>query len=174
MGEWKTRPGSLQFISFPQVPSVEDIIIKLENLPTETDLLIIDQITNMSARLEWQELEVIAKKLEFLAKSWRRERGLAILTFGQVKAETKWYKHLNEQHFAYGKPVCEHATGVFYLAQDEEDYSKRIIRLGICKNRDGEPETNQFEMYPDLAKARIHCAERFQRAIRSPGDASPY
>lgn len=170
MAEWKEAKGNMVFLSFEKIPTVDDIVAKLHNLPFQPDLLILDQITEMSTRLEWQELEVVAKQLEFTAKSWDKERGLSILTFGQSTRDTKWYAALTEQHFAYGKPVCEHATGVMYLSQTETDFERNIIRLGMCKHRDGEPVPEQFFMYPDRARARIHCAERYEREGEANGN----
>lgn len=169
MKEWEESKerGRLEFISFDKVPTVEDIEAKLEDLGIDVHLLIIDQITNMSSKLEWQELEVIAKKLEWLAKNWKNERGIAILTFGQVKAETRDYRTLTEQHFAYGKPVCEHATGVLYLSQTLEDQTRNVINLGITKNRDAAPTTQQATLYPEFEYSRIHSTERMRREMDS-------
>jgi len=164
--EWEEeKRGRLDFISFNKIPTVEDIIAKMEELDVDIDLLIIDQITNMSSKLEWQELEVIAKKLEWLAKTWKKEKGLAIVTFGQVKSETKNYAALTEQHFAYGKAVCEHATGVIYMTQTEQDEARNVIRMGICKNRDGESSRGNGLLYPNFSISRIHCQQRFEQSV---------
>jgi len=175
MVEWKAMNGSIEFITFEKSPTVDDVAAKLHNLSEPPDLLIIDQITNMSGRLEWQDLEMVAKDLELLAKSWAKERGLAILTFGQAKSSSIYRPRLTVQDSAYGKGVCEHATGVFYLSQTVEEEEQRIIKLGISKNRDGQMILDQAELYPNRDIARIHCTERFERETRTEHeDGSPF
>lgn len=163
---WKDRKGSLTFLTFERAPTVEQIEAKLHDLPIMPDFLIVDQITNMSTRLEWQELEVIAKGFEILAKGWNKGKGLAVLTFGQAKTETKWLNVLSEKHFAYGKPVVDHATSVLYLAQEKDEYKLNLIRLGMCKNRDGERVLSQWMLYPDQGRGRIDCEERVSRECK--------
>ena len=122
--EWKQKKGNLDFLSFDKPPTVSDIRVQLNRLPYSPDFLIVDQITNMSGLLDWQELEAISKQFEMLAKSWENEKGLAVLILDQAKTETEWYQVLSKQHLAYGKGVGEHATAIIYLAQTEEDNEK--------------------------------------------------
>ena len=174
MSDWKSDCGQIEILPFEKPPTVDDISAKLSELNKQTDLLIIDQITNMSGKLEWQELESIAKEIEFLAKSWDNERGLAVITFGQVKANTIYNKYLNVGDFAYGKGVCEHATAVAYLSQTKEDIEENLIRLGICKNRDGENVTTQQILYPNRDISRIHCTEREARENEDENEDTPF
>lgn len=167
---WKEAGYILEVRSFKTRPTVEGIEAEMLSLGFNPDIVIIDQLPDIAATFEWQNMAMIARDIENLAKSWRREEGVVMLTFGQAKTQTEWNEYLSMQDFAFGRGPCDYASVVIYLAQSKQDEEKDILRLGFAKQRDGSFTRDQEILYPRRDICRIHCAERAANEAPSMDD----
>ena len=167
---WAERGLTLEIRSFKQRPTVESIEAEMMSLGFNPDLVIIDQLPDIAATFEWQNMAMIARDVENLAKSWCKEEGVVMLTFGQAKTPTEYESYLSMQDFAFGRGPCDYASVVMYLAQTRQDEEQDIIRFGICKDRDGASTREQEILYPRRDICRIHCVERAANEAPSSDD----
>ena len=160
MKQWRERAYIYDIRSFERRPTMNGIRAALHSLAYEPDLVIIDQLTDVAGSLEWKDIALAAADMQLLAKSWQQERGLAVVTFGQAKGSSQFDSHPTQDDFKYGRAPTEWCTAVGYLSQTKEDKEDNLIRLGYCKDRDGEETSEQMILYPNRKFGRIHCFDR--------------
>jgi archaellum biogenesis ATPase FlaH len=171
--EWKDAKRIYEVRSYPKKPTMAAIEAELLMLPFDPDLVIIDQLTDIAATLDWKDIALAAESMQLLAKSWKQEKGLALVAFGQAAGKTKFDKYLTQDDFKYGRAPTEWCTAVLYLSQTEEDFEDKTLNLGFAKDRDGEAGDEQMVLYPRGDIGRIHCWAREAKESASNDNGLP-